>query len=48
METVRDVDELGADSKFITGFAHAAFQNRAHVKLFANLADVFGFALENK
>ena len=50
MKTIGRIDELGRDPKFVTSFVYAAFQNRIHVQLLAELAEdaVLGFAFESE
>src|SRR5207244_11992528 len=50
MITVAHIDELCGHAQFVPGFAHASFQDRAHVQLIADFPENirFGFALESK
>src|SRR5205809_5400207 len=50
MITVAHIDELSGDAQLIAGFAHASFQDRAHVQLIADFTKdvLFVFALERK
>src|SRR5205085_12496396 len=50
MITIAHIDELCRDAQFLAGFAHASFQDRAHVQLIADFAKdvLFVLALERK
>jgi hypothetical protein len=45
---VLDVDQFGGDADAIPDFTHASFQHRRHAELLADLANVYGLALEGK
>src|SRR5437899_8133812 len=50
MITVAHIDQLSGHAQLVAGFAHASFQNRAHVQLIADFTKdvLFVFALERK
>src|SRR5439155_11417069 len=48
VKSIADVDELGADTKAIAGFAHTTAQNSAHIELLTDSADVIVAAFEGE